>query len=99
LAHVADRAEDVAVERELHAVDVALIALARGLERRQREVEPLVARLGDGGELFDRDRDLFGIAPFFPRRLGQNTAADLHLGGREPPGYPAFAVAPGALGS
>src|SRR6267142_4092428 len=35
-AHVVHRAEDMAVQGELHAVDVALVALAAGLERGHR---------------------------------------------------------------
>src|SRR6185295_15726741 len=44
-AHVVHRAEDMAVEGELHAVDVALVALAAGFERGHSEIQPFVARL------------------------------------------------------
>ena len=69
-AYVVHRAENVAVESELHAVDVALVALAAGLKRRHGEIETLLARLGDGRELFDSDRNLRWIAPVVPRGLG-----------------------------
>src|SRR5580765_1239593 len=49
-AHIVHRTEDMAVEGELHAVDVTLVALAAGFECRHREIQPFVPRLGDGRE-------------------------------------------------
>src|ERR1044071_2676183 len=97
-AHIVYRAEDVTVESKLHAVDVALVALAAGFQRRHRQVQTFFARLGDGRELFDTDGDLRGIAAFFARRLRQHIAADFHFFGRKPAGDPAFAVFTRPLG-
>src|SRR5580765_7409035 len=97
-AHIVHRTEDMAVEGELHAVDVALVALAAGLERGHSEIQPFVARLGDSRELLDGDGDLRRIAARVLRGLRQDVAADLHFLGREPARDPAFAVFSGALG-
>src|SRR5687767_6455980 len=68
-AYVIDRTENVSVEGELHAVDIALVTLAAGFERRHREIQTFVTRLGDGRELLDGDGDLGRIAAVVARRL------------------------------
>jgi len=86
----------MAVQSELHAVDVALVALAAGLERGHSEIQPFVARLGDGRELLDGDGDLRRIAARVLRGLRQDVAADLISLGKASPGS-SFAVFSGAL--
>src|SRR3989304_6517384 len=97
-AHVIDGAKDVAVEGELHAVCNAPVALAAGFERRHRQIQSFLARLCNRRKFFYRDGDLLRIAAVLLGRLGEDIAADFHFLGREPAGYPSFAVLAGALG-
>ncbi len=77
--HVIDGTENVTVQRELHAIDISLIALAAGLESRHGEIEPFFACFCDGRKLFYSNRNFGRIAAFFSRCLSENIAAQFHF--------------------
>src|SRR3990172_2735814 len=89
-AHVIDGAEDVAVEGELHAVNITLVALAAGFERGHRQIQSFLARLGDRRKFLYRDGDLLRIAAVLFGRLGEDIAADFHFFCLYPSRNPSF---------